>query len=236
MSNISKSLLLLVLFVGLCGVFVSCSALRTPELTREDSLRKTLSVLETKAASLQKTSVPAENNSSVPDTGGNFTSTPDTPAPLVEAQPSEPAPLESTEMNQTEVLEPTLTPTLVCERDDSRMTLTTPKTKLKVGETVAVKVVLKNTGCVPLGLPQYRLAILNSEGKPIFSPDKPEPVIHSLAVTQGNTDETTFLLRAVSPGKATLSAMASFEVHLGYLGSAYWGANSSEAVVIEVEK
>jgi hypothetical protein len=80
------------------------------------------------------------------------------------------------------------------------------------------------------------LAILNSEGKPIFSPDKPEPVMHSLAVIPRNSDEAIFALQAASPGKAILSAMASFEVHLGYPDPAYWGANSSDELVIVVEK
>ena len=94
---------------------------------------------------------------------------------------------------------------------------------------------LENTGCVMLGLPQYRLAILNSESKPIFSPDKPEPVMHSKGINPGEYDEVSYLLQAVSPGKATLSVLASFEVHLGYPGPAYWGAGSSKELIIQVE-
>ncbi len=116
------------------------------------------------------------------------------------------------------------------------MELSAPKTALKVGETIAVKVVLQNTGCVSLGMPQYRLAILNGEGKAIFSPDKPEPVTHYLAVAPGESDEVTFTLRAAYPGKATLSAMASFEVHMGYPGPAYWGASGSNQLVIQVSE
>jgi hypothetical protein len=249
MLNISKSLVLLTLFIGLCGIFASCAAPNSPELPKDSPLRTTLSVLQTTTARLQKTAVPTGEDTALPDTGkmaataGSATNTARShetetvaPAEITPPQTEAPAVIESTIPGGTDPLAPQPSPSVACEQDESRMALSASQTKVKVGQTIEVNVVLKNTGCVALGLPQYRLAILNSERQPILSPDKPEPVVHTLAVIPGNADEAVFTLQAVSPGKATLRAMASFEVHLGYPGPAYWGANSSDELVIQVEK
>jgi hypothetical protein len=45
-----------------------------------------------------------------------------------------------------------------------------------------------------------------------------------------------FVLRAVKSGQVTLTASASFEVHLGYPGPAYWaGSNVKEPLIVIVK-
>ncbi len=230
MLKISKWLLLLLFFALIGNALSGCVPLQTAGgvSTPDNSLRPTLSFLETAAARPQETPTATAANPSVPPTGSTETPPQAALTPLPVEQPS----LIPTGDASPDSSQPGPTPT--CPADDSKMVLTVPKTAIKVGETIVVKVVLKNTGCVSLGIPQYRLAILNDEGKPIFSPDKPEPVIHYLAVAPGTSDEVTFTLQAVHPGKATFSAMASFEVHMGYPGPAYWGASGSDPLVIQV--
>lgn len=233
MLKTSKWLLLLLLFTLIGGDLTSCVALQTASgaATPDNPLRPTLSFLETAAARPQETSSPTAANPSVPQTGA--TENPLPPAtelpPALTPPPQQPS---FTPMGDDPVPQPA--PIQTCPAEDSKMELSAPKTALKVGETIVVKIVIKNTGCVSLGMPQYRLAILNGEGKAIFSPDKPEPVTHYLAVAPGASDEVTFTLQAVHLGKATLSAMASFEVHMGYPGPAHWGTGGSNQLVIQV--
>lgn len=236
MPHTPKWLLLFALYILMGSALSACAF---PQVGGNE-LRATLSVLETKSAQLEETAVPQKMpttpSPNVPLTGGAETEVVATGSPLPALVASlTPAPLQPDGAPTSDVPTAQISPTLECPTHESKITLSAPKTMLKVGEVIEVKALLENTGCVTLGLPQYRLAILNSEGKPIFSPDKPDPVVHSLGVTPGQSDEVTYLLQAVSPGKATLSVMTSFEVHLGYPGPAYWGAGSSKELVIQVE-
>lgn len=121
-----------------------------------------------------------------------------------------------------------------CETHTAAMTLSTTATALKAGEVVTVTVTLTNQGCVDLGMPQYRLYVQSDEAHRVFDPDKPEPVVHYLGVAPGGSDTAEFVLRAVGPGQATFSASASFEVHLGYPGPAYWGGSGAGPLEITV--
>jgi hypothetical protein len=58
--------------------------------------------------------------------------------------------------------------------------------------------------------------------------------VHHLAVAPGQTDAASFTLQAAGPGQAMLRAYASFEVHLGYPGPAYWGASAASPLTITV--
>ena len=116
------------------------------------------------------------------------------------------------------------------------MTLSATDTTLQVGDTLTVTVSLLNKGCAKLGLPQYRLYAESHEAHSVLSPDQPEPVVHSLAVAPGESDASEFELHAVGPGQATIGATASFEVHLGYPGPAYWTGASASPLVITVEE
>jgi hypothetical protein len=126
-----------------------------------------------------------------------------------------------------------VTPTLPCETDTASVELSAPVSRLKVGETVKITATLTNEGCVALGLPQYRLYSQSNGLESIFAPDPPEPVVHSLAVAPGQSDSADFDLRAIAAGLAILRASASFEVHLGYPGPAYWGYAASPELRIE---
>lgn len=235
MLHIRKWLTLFALLILVGSLPAAC----VPGPAVEHPLQPTLSLLETKAAGLQKTVTltPLPTGAlPVPFTGTGATQVVVTQPPLLIQEPSlTPAPLQ---LDLSPTVDPLLgqpSPTIDCPTHEAEVTLSTPRETLKVGEAIEIKVTLNNTGCVMLGLPQYRLAILNSEGRPVFSPDKPEPIIHSKGINPGETDEVSYVLQAISPGKATLTALASFEVHLGYPGPAYWGAGSSKELVIQVE-
>jgi hypothetical protein len=245
MSKIAKWLLLLTFLLLLASTFAGCGSSPIKEgavsrntVTVDHPLRPTLSFLETAAAGQNNLASPTGAPPSVPQTGlerDPLQETP-TPPPALES-PLDPGALAGPTIPASqEPFPPQPSSTQVCATHDASVQLTASKTTLKVGEAVTIRVTLLNSGCVSLGLPQYRLAVLNSEARAILSPDKPEPVIHSLGVNPGKTDEAVFTLQAASPGKATLSALASFEVHLGYPGPAYWGASSSKELVLQVEK
>ncbi len=68
----------------------------------------------------------------------------------------------------------------------------------------------------------------------LFEPSSPESVEHYLMIEPGESDAAEFVLRAVRPGKATLRASASFEVHLSYPGPAYWGTSGSGPLLVTV--
>jgi uncharacterized repeat protein (TIGR01451 family) len=121
-----------------------------------------------------------------------------------------------------------------CETHTAALTLSATATTLQVSDTATVTATLMNQGCVALGLPQYRLLIQSDQIDPIFDPDSPEPVVHYLAVAPGQSDAVDFVLQAITPGQATLDSSASFEVHLGYPGPAYWGIVWAAPLVINV--
>ena len=115
-----------------------------------------------------------------------------------------------------------------CKSHTASTSISSTATTLHVGDVVTVTVTLNNEGCVELGLPQYRLQVRSQEPGSFLEPSDPEPIVHSLGVEPGESDTADFVLRGAEAGRATLSATASFEVHLGYPGPAYWGASGSE--------
>ena len=132
--------------------------------------------------------------------------------------------------------------TLVSCRDDSPCTkervslaISTSSKALRVGDRVTVTVELANEGCVDLGLPQYRLYVDSGDGPALLDPSPPEPVAHSLGVVPGEADSATFTLRATGAGRVKLSAMCSYEVHLGYPGPAYWGSVASRRLTLTLK-
>jgi hypothetical protein len=167
----------------------------------------------------------------------------DTPTSTVEPQPSEtqtPVPIptfsalpgtSTTEPLPSET--PTPTPTSSCETDTASVVLSASAESLKVGEAVKVTVRVNNEGCVPLGLPQYRLYVQTDGPESVLAPDHLEPVVHTLAVGSGQSDSAEFDLTAVAGGQARLTASVSYEVHL--VVGAYWGmSGSGEPLTITV--
>jgi hypothetical protein len=101
---------------------------------------------------------------------------------------------------------------------------------MEVGQTVTVTVVLVNgsTSNAKLGWILYRLLV-----KPgILVPESSEAVEHTLTLEPGDRDRAEFVLRAVEPGQATLSGLASYEMHaMDYS----WGSNSGcESQALEI--
>jgi DNA/RNA endonuclease YhcR with UshA esterase domain len=86
-----------------------------------------------------------------------------------------------------------------------------------------------------VGLPLYGLSVQSDGPEPILEPEEPEPVEHTLGLNSGESDAAEFTLRAGKAGRATVTARASFEVHLGYPGPAYWsGSSAGEPLAITV--
>ncbi len=123
-----------------------------------------------------------------------------------------------------------------CRSHSASLSISGTATTVQVGDTLTVQLALSNTGCVALGLPQYRLYVETGGLGLVLAPERPEPVVHSLAVQPGESDGAEFALQAVAPGKATITASASFEVHLDYPGPAYWGMSNSGPLVVTVSQ
>ncbi len=133
-------------------------------------------------------------------------------------------------VSTTTTHEPPAPTPLPCETHTAAMELSASATTLTVGDVVTITVTLRNQGCSPLGLPKYTLRSTLS----LFDPATPEDVTHYLAVQPGQADTAEFRLRVIEAGQATLTAGASFEVHLGYPGPAYWAGSSAAPLVITV--
>ncbi len=120
-----------------------------------------------------------------------------------------------------------------CTGHDALMSISAGDTIIRVGDTSVVTVTLHNTGCASLGLPEYRLYV-EPDGQDVLVPAAQDPVLHSLGLDRGESDSTQFTLRAVAVGKVTLRAVASFEVHLGYPGPAYWAGSGTDPLEVTV--
>lgn len=120
-----------------------------------------------------------------------------------------------------------------CDQSSAELELAASATSLAAGQAVTVTATLRNTGCLALGLPQYRLAIEAPQA--VLTPTQPGPLSHSLGVAPGGADSAAFALQAVAAGQAVIRGQASFEVHQGYPGPAYWGAAASPAITVTVK-
>ncbi|GEM_PF-1959959 len=127
-------------------------------------------------------------------------------------------------------LVPQVTP--ICTTHTTGMTLTTSSLTPKVGDRLWVTVTLANEGCGQVGLPEYRLALAPSSY--ILVLDSPVSITHYVALEPDETDLVTFSLQTIGAGEVALQASASFEVHLGYPGPAYWAYDSTAPVSVSV--
>ena len=121
-----------------------------------------------------------------------------------------------------------------CTRHAASMDIAAPGTELHVGDSLTITLTLVNTGCAMLGLPQYYLDTGADAPDGIFDPPSPEPILHSLGIDPGSSDSAAFTLLAARPGEATLAGSASFEVHLGYPGPAYWATAASQQLILRI--
>jgi hypothetical protein len=113
------------------------------------------------------------------------------------------------------------TPTPYCRPSEASISLSPSATELEVGETLTVTVRLVNgqTSEAKLGWILYRLRIEPN----ILALESDEALEHTLTLEPGDRDRAEFVLRAVDPGRVTLSGWASYEMHaLDYS----WGSNS----------
>jgi hypothetical protein len=103
---------------------------------------------------------------------------------------------------------------------------------LQVGQSVSVTVTLANghASGVRLGQVQVSLGVQPSD---IFVSDNLGPVAHPLTLEPGGSAETKFDLRAVAPGRATLFALTSFEMHaLDYSSGSWSGCYSGPLEIL----
>lgn len=120
-----------------------------------------------------------------------------------------------------------------CAGHSPVVTIAPAKLSAQIGETITVTVILTNDGCDDAGLPQYRLWAEPRDAASLFEPAQIEPVVHSRAVGQHQTDSADFALRAVSAGAQAFGASVSYEVHTAQ--GATWGMASAPPVTITVE-
>ncbi len=129
-----------------------------------------------------------------------------------------------------DALLPQSTPT--CTTHTTAMTLTTNSLSPEIGERLHVTVTLANEGCGQVGLLEYRLNL--TQPPYTLAPESPLSVTHSIALKPGEVDVALFSLQTIGVGDATLQASASFEVHLGYPGPAYWAYDSTKPLSVSV--
>ena len=106
------------------------------------------------------------------------------------------------------------------------MEISASATRLEVGQAVSVTVMLTNGGAsdAKLGLIQYALDVYPPG---VLSSDDLGPVEHPLTLEPGQSDAAEFVLRAATPGRATLTGSASFEMHaLDYAWGSWSGCRS----------
>jgi hypothetical protein len=134
---------------------------------------------------------------------------------------------------------PTLKPTTnspqtpYCRPAEASVSLFASTVALEVGQSVSVTVTLANGDAsdVRLGLIQVSLGV---EPSGVLVSDNLGPVAHPQTLEPAKSAETDFVLYAVEPGRARLTASTSFEMHaLDYsLGS--WSGCSSGPLEILV--
>ncbi len=136
---------------------------------------------------------------------------------------------------------PSATPTPACENWSASMTISSAPASPKVGDAVTVTVTLINTSqaCPDpvfpgLGSLVYQLSIQSDSPEQIFDPSNPSPIEHYVGLGPGESDSVEFVLQAVGAGRVTLSGSASFEVHLGYPGPAFWLGSGTGPFLITV--
>lgn len=216
----------------------ACSALRLVRAALRHALPVvgSLALLAASCGPVQPLPAISATSTPVPGLLATETPTPTIASTLARAATDMPTPTPTATIEPSPTGTPTLTPspTPACETHMASMVVVPSAQTLKVSDALTVAVRLSNEGCVQLGLPQYRLYIRTGDVGAILAPDRPEPVVHYLAVAPGKSDSVEFDLTAVASGQAALNATASFEVHLGYPGPAYWGMASSQVITITV--
>jgi hypothetical protein len=126
---------------------------------------------------------------------------------------------------------PPPTPAPYCRPSDASVSLSASSTTVQVGQAVSVTATLVNgANDVRLGLIQYSLAV-QPDGA--LTSDNLGPVEHRLSLEPGQSDAAEFVLRATTPGRATLLGSTSFEIHaLDYSSGSWSGCESGPLEIV----
>jgi hypothetical protein len=136
------------------------------------------------------------------------------------------APLETSTATPTATVMPT------CEHSTAMaIALSDPAPEL--GQRITATVSLTNTGDCMVGLPLYTLDVANAHPVAVFE-ESENPVLHSRAIYSDEVDSVDFRMLVANTEVFTLTARASFEVHVGYPGPAFWGGASAAPVTFTV--
>ncbi|MGW8251607.1 MAG: hypothetical protein ACWGO1_13260 [Anaerolineales bacterium] len=158
---------------------------------------------------------------------------PPNPAQVNQTETSETADINSTPL---ESANPPDTPSALCESHQAHLQLVPSSSSLRVGDSLTMTATLSSSGCALLGLPKYSLVIHPEGDTSPFEPAAVEPVLHSIGLRDGEQDMAYFILQATAPGEVTIMVTASFEVHLGYPGPAYWAGAASQPLRVIIRK
>jgi len=91
------------------------------------------------------------------------------------------------------------------------MTLTASSRVPEVGDRVWGTATLTNEGCGRVGLPEYRLSLVQAPH--ILVPDSPTSVTHHVALEFGEMDVVTFSLQTLGVGEVVLQASTSLDYY-----------------------
>lgn len=129
---------------------------------------------------------------------------------------------------------PTATATTFPQCDQrAEMSLALSEASPQLGRRITATVTLTNAGDCSMGLPLYTLRIDN-EHAVAAQVEGDNPVLHSLGIGGGRSDSVAFRLMLLNTGLFTLTANASFEVHVGYPGPAYWSRAATGPITFTV--
>jgi hypothetical protein len=135
---------------------------------------------------------------------------------------------------------PTLTPTATmnstgtpyCRPSEASVRLSASTMSLEVGQSVSVTVTLANGHASGVRLGQVQVS-LGVQPSGILVSDNLGPVAHPQTLEPGESAETEFALRAVAPGRATLTGSTSFEMHaLDYSSGSWSGCRSGPLKIL----
>ena len=103
---------------------------------------------------------------------------------------------------------------------------------LEVGQSVSVTITLVNGDASGVRLGQIQVS-LGVQPPDILILDNLGPVAHPQTLEPGGSAETEFALRAVAPGRATLTGSTSFEMHtLDYSSGSWSGCYSGPLEIL----
>jgi hypothetical protein len=154
------------------------------------------------------------------------TLTPAPGGPTLTVSPAAPTPVEGSAAAPITIEGSTAAPTPYCRPAEASVDLSASATRLEVGQAVSVTVTLTNGDAsdAKLGLIQYTLEVRPAG---VLTSDELGPVEHAITLEPEHSDAVAFVLRASTPGRATLTGSTSYEMHaLDYSWGSWSGCGS----------